>query len=174
MNPRVRKFALTAHVVASVGWLGAVVGFLALAVAALTSDDSQTVRSALLAAEITVPFALVPLACASVVTGLVQGLGTPWGLFRHYWVTIKLVLAIVATLVLLMYTRTIGDIAEEAADPASSVARLHDLALSPVLHAGLALLVLLATTTLAVFKPRGVTPYGRRKRREERAALTVG
>jgi len=33
MTPRLRKFVLTAHVTLSVGWLGAVAGFLALAIA---------------------------------------------------------------------------------------------------------------------------------------------
>ena len=43
--------------------------------------------------------------------------------------------------------------------------------LSPVLHAALAFLRLLAATTLAVYKPRGMAPYGRRKRRERRTPL---
>ena len=53
MTPRLRKFALTAHVTCSVGWLGAVAGFLALAVAGLTSQDAQMVRAAYLAMELT-------------------------------------------------------------------------------------------------------------------------
>jgi hypothetical protein len=39
---------------------------------------------------------------------------------------------------------------------------------SPRLHAALALLVLLVATTLAVYKPRGMTPYGWRKQHEQR------
>ncbi|MDP9202749.1 MAG: hypothetical protein M3P26_12560, partial [Gemmatimonadota bacterium] len=39
---------------------------------------------------------------------------------------------------------------------------------SVVLHSVLALLVLLVATTLAVYKPRGMTPYGRRKQHEQR------
>jgi hypothetical protein len=84
MTPRPRKFALTAHVACSVGWLGADVGFLALAVAGLTSQDAQLVRAAYLAMELTTWFVIVPLAFASLLTGLVQALGTKWGLFRHY------------------------------------------------------------------------------------------
>jgi hypothetical protein len=42
-QPRLRKFALTAHVTTTVGWLGAVVVFLALAVIGLASQDAQTV-----------------------------------------------------------------------------------------------------------------------------------
>jgi hypothetical protein len=39
---------------------------------------------------------------------------------------------------------------------------------SPMLHAALALLVLLVATVLAVYKPRGMTPYGWRKQHEQR------
>src|SRR5829696_2436284 len=51
---------------------------------------------------------LVPLALASLVTGLLQSLTTRWGLFRHYWVVVKQLIAVLATAVLLMYTETLG------------------------------------------------------------------
>lgn len=60
MTPYVRKFALTAHVTSSVGWLGAVAVFLALAIAGLTSKDAQMVRAAYLAMELTTRFVIVP------------------------------------------------------------------------------------------------------------------
>jgi hypothetical protein len=84
MTPGLRKFALTAHVTSSAGWLGAVTAFLALAVAGLTSQDAQLVRAAYLAMELTGWFVIVPFGIATLVTGLVQAVGTPWGLFRHY------------------------------------------------------------------------------------------
>ena len=65
MPPRLRKFALTAHVSCSVGWLGAVAAFLALAVIGLTSQDAQTVRGAYLVMEEAAWLVLVPLAFAS-------------------------------------------------------------------------------------------------------------
>jgi hypothetical protein len=85
MGPRLRKGALTAHVVCSVGWLGAVAVFLALAVAGLTSEDVGLVRGAYLTMDWAAWFVLVPLSFASLLTGVVQSLGTTWGLFRHYW-----------------------------------------------------------------------------------------
>lgn len=170
MKPGLRKLALTAHVASSVGWLGAVAGFLALAVAGLTSPEVQMLRAAYLAMEPITRFVIVPLALGSVLTGLVQALGTQWGLLRHYWVVVKLLLTIVATLVLLKYTRTIGHMAGMAADETAPSAALRSLAGSPVLHASGALLVLLITTVLSVYKPRGMTPYGRRKHREHRPA----
>lgn len=167
LKPGVRKLVLTAHLTFSVGWLGAVAGFLALAVAGLTSQDVGTVRAAYLAMDLMGWFVLVPLALASLFTGLVQSLGTHWGLFRHYWVVFKLLINLFATIVLLMYTQTLSSLAD-AAETFSS----DDLGVlrspSPVLHAGAALLLLLVATTLAVYKPRGLTPYGQRRHEKRR------
>jgi hypothetical protein len=170
MSPRLRKLALTAHVTSSVGWLGAVAGVLALAVAGLTSQDAQTVRAAYIAMEFSAWFALVPLAVASLLTGLVQSLGTRWGLFRHYWVVAKLAINVVATVILLMYTQTLSSLADVAAQTSLSGDDLGGLrSPSPVLHAGAALLLLLAATTLAVYKPRGMTRYGWRRQHAQPA-----
>jgi hypothetical protein len=168
LTPRVRKFALTAHVTASVGWLGAIVAFLALAIIGLTSQDAQTARGAYLVMEPAAWFVLVPLAFASLLTGLVQSLGTQWGLFRHYWVVFKLLINVLATTVLLVYMKTFDSMATVAADPRADVSEVRNW--SPVLHASLALLLLLMAATLAVYKPRGMTRYGRRKQREQSAA----
>jgi hypothetical protein len=110
MLPPIRKFALTAHITFSVGWLGAVAGFLALAVAGLTSQDVQMVRAAFLAMNVTGWYVIVPLCLASLLTGLVMSLGTKWGLFRHYWVTVKFLLTIISTLILFGFTQTLNNI----------------------------------------------------------------
>lgn len=166
-SPRVGKLILTAHITASVGWLGAVACALALAVAGTTSTDSETIRASHVALELVAWFAILPLAVASLVTGLVQSLGGPWGLLRHYWVVAKLSINLFATLVLLLYLPTLRDLASAASTPTEDVARLDSL--SPALHAGAALLLLVVATVLAVFKPRGLTPYGWRKQHEQRA-----
>jgi len=168
MTPSGRNVALTAHVTSSVGWLGAVGGFLALAIAGLTSGDAQKVRAAYLAMELTTWFVIVPLSLASLITGLVQSLGGTWGLFRHYWVVAKLLINILATIVLLLHTGPIARVAAVAADRALSSADLPQLRIQLVADAGAALLLLLVATTLAVYKPRGMTPYGRRKQHEQR------
>ncbi len=167
-RPRLRKFVLTAHVVSSVGWIGAVAVFLALGVAGLTSQDAQVVRAVYLAMEPAGWSVLVPLSLASLLTGLVQSLGTKWGLFRHYWVLAKLLINVFATIVLLLYMQTLGSLAGVAAETTLSSGDLSGLrSPSPVLHAGAALLVLLVATVLAVYKPRGMTRYGRRKQHEQ-------
>jgi hypothetical protein len=52
MTPALRKFALTAHVTSSVGWLGSVAAFLALAIAGLNSRDAQTMRAVYVSMEL--------------------------------------------------------------------------------------------------------------------------
>lgn len=159
LSPGLRKLVLTVHVSASVGWLGAVVAFLALAVAGLASEDAARVRGSYVAMELIGWYALVPLALASMLTGLIQALGTHWGLFRHYWVVFKLLINLFATIVLLLYMQTLEHFARVAAGNDLSALR----SASPLLHAGAALALLLVATTLAVFKPQGLTPYGQRK-----------
>ena len=85
----------------------AVAGVLGLAVTGLASDDADAARAAYIAMESTAWFVLAPLAIASLLAGVVQGLGTRWGLLRHYWVVFKLVITVVATGVLLLYLQTL-------------------------------------------------------------------
>lgn len=165
-KPGLRKFALTAHITSSVGWIGAVVAYLALVVATQTSQDAHTVRAAFIAMEPITWFALVPLAFSSLLTGLVMSLGTTWGLFRHYWVLPKLLLTVLATLVLLSYTQTVSFLAGVAADPSADLSRLGGG--GQFLHPGVGLLVLLVIVILSVYKPRGMTRYGWRKQQEKR------
>ena len=170
-RPHLRKFVLTAHIVSSVGWLGAVISVLALAIAAVASDDPQTIKAAHVAMDLTSWSVLVPLALASLTTGIVQSLGTKWGLVRHYWVVAKLLITLLATVVLLLYTQTLAHLAGVAAQTTLST---EDLAVlqtpSVVLHAAVALLLLLVATVLAIYKPAGLTRYGWRKQLEHRPA----
>jgi hypothetical protein len=171
MRPRLQKLALTAHVAFSVGWVGAVGAFLAPAIAGLASEDAQTVRGAYLVMEWIGWFVLVPLSLASLLTGLISSLGTTWGLFRHYWVLFKLLINLFATTILLLYMQTLGLLADVAAQTTSSMAVPGALRNpTAVLHAGAALLLLLVAMTLGVYKPRGLTRYGHRKRLERRAS----
>ena len=166
MASQVRKLALTAHVASSLSSLGAVAAFLALAVAGLTSPDPDIVRAAYLVMDLIARFVIVPLLLASLMTGIVQALGTSWGLFRHYWVLAKLLLTVLVTVVLLLQMELISYVAGAAAENTLSNADLHGPRSSLVLHAGVGLLVLLVPVALSIYKPRGVTRYGWRKQQQ--------
>lgn len=163
MPPRLRKITLIAHIVSSVGSLGAVAGFLALAIAGLSSENDQVMRSVYIATELVARSVIVPLVFDSLVTGLVQSLGTTWGLFRHYWVLAKLLLTIFTAVVLMLQMSGIAHVAAVAADPGFASTDVPGLRRSLVVHAAGGLIVLLVTTTLSVLKPRGLTRYGWRR-----------
>ena len=170
MTRPLRKLTLTVHVIASVGWVGALAVFLAHAVASLISRDEQVVRAASLAMDVTAWFVILPLSLAALTTGLVQGLGTKWGLFRHYWVLFKLLLTAAATTVLLLKLGPIDRLADAATEPTFPGADLIGLPASLLVHAAGGLLVLVAATVLAIYKPAGMTRYGARKAREHDSA----
>jgi len=167
MPPGPRKLVLAVHLTASVGWIGAVVAYLVLGLAAATSPDPATVRATWIGMELTGWYAIVPLSLASLLTGLVMALGTPWGLFRHYWVVLSLALTVFCTVVLLLHMPTVT--AAAALARRADGAELGGLG-GDLFHPGVGLPVLLAVTVLNVYKPRGLTPYGWRKQQERRTA----
>jgi Predicted integral membrane protein (DUF2269) len=179
LPPSLRKFALALHLALSVGWIGAVIVYLALSVAAMTTDDAATLSAAWIGMDLAGRYAIVPLAIASLVTGIVMALGTRWGLFRHYWVVFSLVLTVLATAILLLHMPDVTVLADAAREMAAAsseelgthlYARLQD---GDLLHPGLGLIVLLVIQVLNVYKPRGLTGYGQRKMREQRAESAV-
>ncbi|HEX8598632.1 MAG TPA: DUF2269 domain-containing protein [Chloroflexia bacterium] len=172
MPPGLRKFALSIHLTASVGWIGAVAAYIALDVTTAASQDAQTVRAAYLGMELIARYVIVPLALASLLTGVVMSVGTRWGLFRHYWVLISLLLTVLATVVLLAETQTISYYAHRAADPATPGDELRTLG-STLVHSIGGTVLLLVILVLNVYKPQGLTRYGWRKQQEQQEQRKV-
>jgi hypothetical protein len=161
MTPSIRRLALTAHIISSVGWLGAVGTYFALAISGL---GQQTVSGSAIypVMELMTRSVILPLSLASLLTGLVMGLGTTWGLFRHYWVIIKLILNLLSIVVLWLYMPSLTYLAQMAKG-SLQVSGLRELQVQAIIHSGAALGVLVAATVLSVYKPRGITPYGWKK-----------
>ncbi len=161
LSPPTRRLVLIVHIATSVGWVGAVMAYLVLDITAVTGTDPFTVRAAYSAMAMIIWNAIVPLAIASVLIGVVNGLVTPWGVFRQWWVVVKLLLTLFATVILVSEAQTVSFLA----DTATSVADPRGLPGS-LPHSVGGLGMLLAITALAVIKPRGLTRYGWRKQRE--------
>jgi hypothetical protein len=148
---------LAAHIICSVGWIGAAAAYLALGLAAQLSHRGQLVRAAWLAMDLTGWYVIVPLGCLALGTGLVIALGTPWGLVRHYWVLIAFGLTSLALAVLILHMPSVtatAALAEQADD--ATAAQLG----GDVLHPAVGVLVLVFVAVLNIYKPRGVTGFG--------------
>ncbi len=153
---------LAVHLTVSVGWIGAVLAYIALDVSVALGQDADTVRTGYLAMERIARLVILPLAVASLTTGVVISLGTKWGLFRHYWVVISLCLTVFALVVLLREIQVIAFHAGLAADPATPETTLRTLP-STLVHSVGGTVLLLVILVLNIYKPRGVTAYGRRR-----------
>lgn len=160
MKPGVRKFALSVHLTASVGWIGAVIAYIGLGSAAVNSPNDETIRSAWVAMEVIGSYVIIPLAVASLVTGLIMALGTKWGLFRYYWVAISFVLTLLCTIVLVLHMPSVRATADVALN--AEGAALETLG-GDLGHPGIGLAILLVVQALNLYKPPGLTRYGWRK-----------
>lgn len=160
-----RKILLVTHISTSVGLMGAVAGFLLLAVTGLISPDPQLARSVYPAMDLITRLLILPLVLASLAIGVAQSLVTPWGLFRHWWIVVKLGMNLIILAVLLVQMPGIRHLAEVAAS-SLPLDELFGQRASFVVHGTGGLLALLIPLGLSVFKPRGLTHYGWRKQTE--------
>ncbi|MEV8132742.1 MULTISPECIES: DUF2269 domain-containing protein [Pseudarthrobacter] len=169
MPPAVRKAALTIHIISSVGWLGAIAAFLVLAIAGLTASDAQLARAAYVGMNLVGWMIIFPLSLASLISGIIQGLGTVWGLFRHYWVLIKLIITALATALLLVHLQPVTAMAGMALAADLGPSEMNWMRVQLVFDASAAILALLVTSVLSVYKPRGLTRHGQRTLNKQQA-----
>ena len=152
-SPALRRAVLLAHVTTSVGLIGAVAAFLALAVIGATTDSPALANAAYIAMSAVTWPVILPLAAAALLIGIVQSLGTAWRLFLHYWVILKLILTTLSLLVLALQLTTINALAVAA--QAGDLTGLENGRHAMILHSAGGLIVLILITLLSIYKPRG-------------------
>jgi hypothetical protein len=162
MKRSLQKFLLTTHVATSVGCIGAVAAYLALAIIGLNGIEGDTARTIYAAMELIGWTIVTPLCIAALVSGIAQSLLSPWGLFRYYWIVAKLALTILTIAVLV---RTLNHASETLAMSALHADHLLELRPHLMVHASLGLCVLVAITAISIYKPWGATPLARRTTR---------
>jgi hypothetical protein len=161
LSPRSRKAILLVHIIASVALVGEVWGLVLLNLSATLTDDTGLAHAAYRLMAPLVFAGGIPLSLISLVSGIALGLGTRWGVLRHFWVAAKLVLLIATVLVGALLSNpedlaaaTRGGAAPGAAQQWGQVAAV-----------GGQLSMLLAATALSVFKPRVRRRFQRRSAR---------
>jgi hypothetical protein len=177
VSPSLYKFLLSAHIIASVGWLGLAVAKIVLEIAAVTTD-STAVSEALNIAITMLNLSFPPAAISTIITGVLLSLGTKWGLIEHYWVVTKIVL----TVAVIVTATQLGDRIIQLSNSAPTEQMmdygtiLSILLLPAVLLLSLTLahiLMLGVATVLSVYKPWGKTWIGQRKARRPRQEQAI-
>jgi hypothetical protein len=145
LPPQARRALLVLHVLSSVAVAGNAATILVIA---LGSDGSRGEYRLMPLLANTVG---LPLVVVALVTGVLGGLFSPWGLFRHGWVVVKLILLVVVLGCGVFVLRPA--LARLAIEPGAGTAWVTGVVGDCV---PLALLTL--STVLSVFKPKGIFP----------------
>ncbi|WP_216209322.1 hypothetical protein [Amycolatopsis aidingensis] len=171
LRRRGRRWLLFAHVVSSVGWIGVEVSILGLGVVGLTSSDPATIRSSQVAIGLLGGTFYLPASLLALVTGVLLGLGTKWGLVRHYWVLAKLVLTV--ALFLGGNLAVMPELVAGARAAARGELGSGQVIAVTAMSAGLTLLLI--ATLLSIFTPWGKSRWHPdRRRRHEPAVVAAG
>jgi Predicted integral membrane protein (DUF2269) len=141
---RARQTILTAHVIMSVGLLGDSAGFLAVAIRAYLTNDAANTTELIGVLKMFSQVFGIPLSIGAIVSGLVLGLGSKWGIFRYPWVTAKLALIVS---VMLVGGLVIGP------SQAALLAGARDARWPLIMAASYDVIALTVATALSVFKP---------------------
>jgi uncharacterized membrane protein len=140
-----RRAVLTLHIVASVGLLGEIAGFFAVALSAATTDDPAAAAASYdLLALFSAAFG-IPLSFLALGSGILLGVTSKWGVLKYWWVTVKLVLLVSVILVGALVLGPGVNAMRTGAGGAE--ARI-------VAGAGYDVVALTIATGLSVFKPR--------------------
>lgn len=153
MRPRTRKAVLALHILSAGAWVGldVMLGVLVFT-AMLTADPATAALCYQVLPLLTWP--LVTAALASLLTGVVLGLGTHYGLVRYWWVAVKLGLNVVLALLVWVLLRPGLEASAEYGRQlpgAALTADVSTLVYPPIVSTS----ALVVATLLAVYKPWG-------------------
>jgi hypothetical protein len=157
-----RRAMLTLHIALSVGWLGASMGMLTLAIAARAGRPAGHARSAYWAMHLLADVLLVPLSLGVLLIGVLVAATTPWGLLRHRWVLVKLVATCAAVVLSLLALPAMTEIAYRAATQHAPAAE-RSAGTRLIIAGSVSVALYLSLTAISVLKPWGRTAHGRRQ-----------
>ncbi|WP_433463238.1 hypothetical protein [Spirillospora sp. CA-128828] len=162
LKRRARRVWLTLHVGISVGWLGLALAMTTLAVAGATAEDRAVRHGAYELMHVFDLAIVIPSMVMAIITGLVVSLGTPWGVIKHWWVLLKLVIALVIPVMAIVQSTWIKELQTRTADPAADPG---GTGLTLILCILLYTALLWTAVILSVFKPGKKTRWARTGRK---------
>jgi hypothetical protein len=163
VSPGLRKVMLTVHIIISVGWLGLIMGMVAMAVVGASTGDPRTQYAVYDMMNLLDQIFLGMTSLFAMLTGVVGAVGTKWHLMRRHWVATKFVITIVVMCVGFGVIHQLIVEAYNLTQAGAPVAEVRAVGLPLAVFSSSALLTLVFMTVLSTYKPWGFTRYGRRK-----------
>jgi uncharacterized membrane protein len=167
-----KRWLVSAHILSMVVWFGTTVCFLILMIIATQTSDSRTLHIIYTLVE-TLDVSLIwPSSLASVTTGALIAILTPWGLFRFYWIVLKEVLSLLSIILgmiglhpWLLYALTVTSAKEGSLVQAASLVVNQQKQFAGIIFQLIALTLMVV---ISLFKPWG---QSRRPKRTASAQL---
>jgi uncharacterized membrane protein len=156
LGTRTRRGVLITHIASAGTWLGIDVVMAVFIFTALFTDDAALKALCFRALELFAVWPLLVTGLVCLISGVVLGLGSKWGVVRYWWVATKLALNLVLTgLVLVALAPEVAERADQARQwlaggPADLA--IGDLIYPPLVSPA----ALLIAMTLSVVKPWGL------------------
>ena len=165
MSPSLINLNRTAHIIISLSWIGTVIAFFAISIVGLTSHNIEIVRGSYYFMDLISLYTIIPISVLAFLTGLIQSLGTSWGLFRYYWIILKFVLTIAAVGLLLLHQFKLMDQAAAIVElsPAGTMPNVGGSGKELMTKSGLAIFLLVGIAILGIYKPWSQTSFGHRE-----------
>lgn len=160
-----RRTTLLLHVLCGVGWMGLDLALAVLVVTGATTGDGQVAAAAYTAAHLVIPPVVPVLATGMLLTGVVLGLGTRYGLAQWAWVLTKLCIGVLLTvLVFVALLPGVLAIPDGLSGTAEEVrAAVGDQVAGLVFPPFVSFTLLAVALVLSIWKPWGRTPWARRR-----------
>ncbi|MFE3907449.1 hypothetical protein ACFXPY_46400 [Streptomyces sp. NPDC059153] len=161
---RLRKAVLTAHVAISVGWLGLVTGMFAMSLAGATTGSTEQQAAMYRTMSLLDEIFLGMTSMFALITGIVVGAGTKWGLLQRTWVAVKFFLTMGVMLLGFSVIHQLILRANELVDAGAPVrgGELDTVGWSMTGSAAVALGSLVFMTAVSTYKPWNRTRWGKR------------
>lgn len=164
LGRHLRRTTLLLHVLCGVGWMGLDLGLMVLVLSGATTGDGAVAAAAYTTSHLVVPVVVPALATGMLLTGIVLGLGTRYGLTQWTWVLTKLAIGVLLTV--LVFTSLLPGvlgIPEGLTGTADQVrAMVGDTVRDLVFPPFVSFALLAVSLVLSLWKPWGRTPWARR------------
>ena len=154
-----RRLLVTLHVALSVGWLGASMAMLTLAITARASQQGGPARSAYWAMHLLAGVLLIPLSVSVLLIGLAVAAASRWGLLQYRWVLVKLIATCAAVTLSLLALPAMTRLAYQDATW-HALAAERDAGTRLIIASSISVALYLSLTTISIFKPWGPTARG--------------
>lgn len=159
LTQKKKQWLVAIHVIAVASWIGGTLGMLLLGLYLRSGENGEQLAYTLSSMEVIDENLLKYPALLTLLTGILLSVWTQWGLVKHYWVTIKLILTVVTIMMGILFldnwTASLADMISETGFAALRNETFQSTWLSIIIMASFNVVCLLLMVFITYFKPFG-------------------